>query len=458
LVTVWAVAWSVVCLSAAPAQGPVLEQPWRSVPLDPEFSGAWVVAGDLDGDGQVELVSARNVDQADVHFTSAAVAQKLDGRVLWRWGDPSIGRKTLHHDVACQIHDWDQDGRPEVVLCTEDFLVELDGATGRLKRHLPLPKQATDCLVFVDLSGRGHPTDVLVKTRYSQLWALKQDGTLLWTCKEPGGYRTAHQPVTVDLDGDGRDEVMAGYAMLNADGSTRWVFQAKTVDQSRGHCDCFRLVQRGNRPADFRFVMTLCGANAIVMLDGLGRSTWEVSGHHFESVKVGRICPESPGLQLAVDIDHRPWGDGPLWVLDERGQVLSRIQTDYARHHALLDWTGDGVCEIVIGQPRAVLDCTGRRVATLAMDARDDVAGAERLVLTGDFTGDGVPDVLLTSRALTHVYIYKNQRGRRPQPPAPLGPASTSLYIDPAAGLAQTAGQRHKHSGHSPRPAPAYCG
>ena len=51
----------------------------------------------------------------------------------------------------------------------------------------------------------------------------------------------------------------------------------------------------------------------------------------------------------------------------------------------------------------------------------DDASGEERLALTGDFTGDGVPDVMLTTRAMTHVYIYKNERGRKPDSPAPLG-------------------------------------
>ncbi len=406
-----------------------LVQPWRRIALDPEYSGAWVVAGDLDGDGAVEIVSARNVDQNDVHFTSAAVAQKLDGQVLWRWGNPTIGRKQLHHDVACQIHDWDGEGRKEVVLCTEGFLVELDGATGKEKRRLPLPKDATDCLVFANLSGGRHATDVLVKTRYTQIWALNREGKQLWTVKDPGGYRTAHQPVPVDLDGDGRDEVMAGYAMLNADGSTRWTFKSQKIEIGRGHCDCFRLVRAGQTPADFRFVMTFCGANGIALLDGNGQSLWEVTGEHFESVDVGRICAGTQGLQLAVDIDHRTWGEGPVWVLDESGQVRTRIMTDYARHHALLDWTGDGVSEIVIAQPRTLYDGTGRQVAKLAMDAQDDATGEERLALTGDFTGDGVPDVLLTTRAVTHVYIYRNERGLKPNPLAPLGTeVNSTLY------------------------------
>ena len=249
-----------------PATPPVpLVQPWRTVALDPDYGGAWVVAGDLDGDGEVEIVCARNVDQNDVHYTSAVVAQRLDGGVLWRWGNPAVGRQKLHHDVACQIHDWDGDGRNEVILCHQDALVELDGVTGRERRRFPLPKDATDCLVFANLSGSRRPTDVLVKTRYTQIWAFNRDGQQLWTVEKPGGYLTAHQPVPVDLDGDGRDEVMAGYAMLNADGSVRWVFKAQQADQARGHADCFRQVRAGTTPGTSRFVLTMCGANAIAM-------------------------------------------------------------------------------------------------------------------------------------------------------------------------------------------------
>jgi len=407
-------------VAAETEQSPLI-QPWRTITLDPDYSGAWVVAGDLDGDGAVEIVSARNVDQNDVHFTSAVVAQRLDGSVLWRWGDPKIGRKKLHHDVACQIYDWDGDGKNEVVLCGDGFLFELDGATGKEKRRLPLPKDAGDCLVFANLSGNKRPTDVLVKTRYSQIWAFNRDWKQLWTVENPGGYRTAHQPVPIDLDGDGRDEVMAGYTMLNPDGSTRWVFKAQKIEQGRGHCDCFRLVRAAKRPEDARFVMTLCGANGIAMLDGNGKSLWEVGGEHFESVDVGKICAGIDGLQMAVDIDHRPWGEGPVWVFDERGQVKTKIKTDYARHHALLDWTGDGVDEIVIAQSRSIYDGAGRVIATLAMDVEDDSDGEERLALTGDYTGDGVPDVMLTTRTMTYVHIYKNKLGKKPEPPAPLG-------------------------------------
>jgi len=384
--------------------------PWKIVPLDPDYGGQWVVAADLDADGEVEFVACENHNIGDVHYTSTAVAHDLNGTVLWRWGDPDIGRKKWHHDVACQIHDWDGDGKPEVILATKGALVELDGRTGREKRRIQIPDDATDCIAFADLAGRGRPTDVLVKDRYHNIYAYGHSGEMLWHVTDPGGYLTAHQPRPVDLDGDGRDEIAAGYAMLNADGSIRWTFKSAKVDQNRGHLDCLRLVRRGDSLKDVRLVLTLCGANGIAMIDGNGAVIWERAGSHFESIDLGRVIAERPGPQILVDIDHQPSGQGPLWLIDEDGALLGRINTNYARHHHLLDWTSDGLDEIFNADSGAIYDNRGRRISTLVAPPALD--GAERSLLVGDFTGDGVADVALVTTAA--LYIFKNENGVKP--------------------------------------------
>ncbi|MFH1569256.1 MAG: hypothetical protein ABIL09_14775 [Gemmatimonadota bacterium] len=394
---------------ASPQTAPTIS-PWRSVLLDPECGGQWVVAGDVDGDGQAEIVSAQNVNRGDVHHTSAVAAQKLDGTVLWRWGAPRVGRRIWHHDVACQIHDWDGDGCQEVVLCTEGALVELDGATGRERRRIPIPAEATDCIVFCDLSGAGRPTDVLVKDRYWQTYAYNRDGKLLWSVREPGGYKTAHQPVPVDLDGDGRDEIMAGYAMLNPDGTVRWVYDSARVDLGAGHLDCCRVYRRGTRPEDFELALTCCGANAMAMLDGGGRVLWEVTGAHFESVDVGRILPGCPQPQLVVDIDHQP-GTGPVRVYTGTGELVGHLMTNYARHHALLDWNGDGLDEICVGESCGVYSHTGQRLMTLERPMAGFPAEGphERALVPANMAGTGRADLIVTSPHAAHV--FRNEAG-----------------------------------------------
>ncbi|MFH1744359.1 MAG: hypothetical protein ABIH23_35600 [bacterium] len=388
-------------------------QPWRQIELDPEYSGHWVVTGDVDGDGAVDIVSARNVDQDDVHYTSAVVAQRLDGSVIWKWGDPKIGRRNLHHDVACQIYDWDGDGKNEVILCTKGFLVELDGTTGEERRRIPIAEDATDCVAFVNISGEQRATDVLVKTRYTQIWAYDRNGQLLWTVKEPGGYRTAHQALPIDLDGDGKDEILAGYAILNPDGTVRWTFESKKVDLRRGHADCWRILREGNTPEEYRLALTCCGANNIALVDGNGKTLWEVPGHHFESVNVGKIYPEWLGSQILVDIDHVPKGESPVWVFSEDGTLLGRLMSDYCRHHKLLDWTGDGYAEIILAYARGVFDRNGKRIATFDVDSQ---GGS---VMLGDMTGDGIEDITICTPSAVH--IFKNENGKKSKKRIPLG-------------------------------------
>ncbi|MCD6393603.1 MAG: hypothetical protein J7M40_08850, partial [Planctomycetes bacterium] len=304
---------------------------------------------------------------------------------------------------------------------------------------IKIAPDATDCLVFCDLVGSGKPAgsgkarDVLVKDRYHNIWAYNHWGNLLWKVADPGGFRTAHQPFPVDLDLDGHDEIMAGYAMLNHDGSVRWVFQSQKVDQNRGHLDCVRILRRGESPADFRLVLTTCGANSIAMIDGNGRHLWEVAGYHFESIDIGRVFGKHPGPQILVDIDHQPVGKSPMWILDERGERLARITTDYSRHHALLDWTGDGLDEVIVSSNGAVYDNGGRRIATLtAPDDEAVIAGGDgdvehRSILVGDMDGDGIRDVIMATN--TTVCIYRNEHGKRGVGSVPLGTgANVTLY------------------------------
>ncbi len=402
-------------------------QPSHTVSLDSKYSGQWVVLGDVDGDGLVEIVSARNVDLNDNHYTSAAVAQKLDGSVVWAWGDPATGRRNLHHDVACQIHDLDNNGTNEVILAADRELVVLEGNTGKPIRSFPIPEHSSDCVVFADLSGKGWPSDILVKNRYQQIWAYASDGKLLWTVKMPGGYRTSHQPFPVDLDGDGRDEVLAGYAALNSDGTVRWGFEAEVGKRNGGHADCWRVVRLAEKAEETRLVMTMCGGNALVMTDGAGQVIWRRTGHHYESIDVGEIRKDRPGLEIVVDIDHLPKPPKPLCLFDEKGVELGRINTDYTRHHKLVDWNGDGLMEIGSALPRGLFDGHGRRLVTFQIDDGEK----PWQIAAVDLTGHGRRDVMLITGGgeTDKVYLYRNPTSASTSAGKPLGTgANFTLY------------------------------
>ncbi len=399
---------------------PVLA-PWKTIPLNPDYAGLWFVAGDVDGDGLPEIVTAKNVNQDDVHHTSSVAVQKLDGTTLWTWGDPKIGRKELHHDVACQIKDWDGDGRNEVVLATKGALVELDGKTGAERVRIPIQDDAADSITFCNLSGDALAETVLVKDRYHSIWAYTRDGKLSWTVKDPGGFKTAHQPRPMDIDGDGIDEIFAGYAMLNADASVRWVVQSKAAKNMFGHLDCARMLTCGVRPEETRIALTFCGGNNLAVVDGNGRVVWELKGHHFESVQVGRILPDKPEPQLLADIDHQPYGNSPIWVIGGDGTALGQLITNYSRQHRLVDWDGDGCDEFLVANGRGLYDHTGTRIATFSMPSGDPIPHV------GDMDGDGRTDVLFNTG--NEVCIFRNDKGMKSSGQIPLGTGSNvTLY------------------------------
>lgn len=413
-----------VDLTTYPVEELPVVEPAAVIAIAPEYAGAWTVAGDLDGDGQVELVQARLWEQNDTHAVAAVSAYRLDGSVLWRWGNPAEGVAALHSDAPCQIHDWNCDGRPEVVLATRTHVVVLDGATGaELWRFATPDPEAADCLVFARLSG-AERDDVLLKDRYHRIWAYTWDGRLLWTVTDPGGMKTAHQPYPVDLDGDGRDAIIAGYAVLNHDGKLLWALDGAALQLGRGHLDCARVLQRGPRPEDWRLAFACCGDNALLCLDGRGRLVWEQRGLHFESLFIGPMIPGCADRQLVVDIvDYENPSPSPLQVYDLNGMLLGEMNTASSRLHPLTSWGDEPVERIVACEDRLLVSGeTGvpmARFATLLPPGtqfdqgerpKDHLIRGAFHVLghVGNLFGGSGQDLMLTTNPGGVIWLYRN--------------------------------------------------
>lgn len=415
------VSYSVDLTTCDVASLPVIE-PDAVIRVDPQYAGAWTVAGDVDGDGQAELVQARLWESNDTHAIASVIACRLDGSVLWRWGQPADGVAALHSDAPCQIHDWDRDGRQEVVVITRTHVIALDGATGGEKWRFATPAQdAGDCIVFANLSG-GDGDDIVIKTRYHHIWAYTRTGRLLWQVENPGGMKTSHQPFVLDIDGDGRDEILAGYALLDHDGRTMWTLDA-SLQLGRGHLDCVRVLRRGERLQDWRLAMSCCGDHALLCIDGAGRLVWQQRGLHFESICVGRLCPQLGSEQFVVDIDHAPQGTSPIHVYDFDGRLLGAINTVYSRQHPLIAWGPEGIDRIVACENRLLLDGqSGRPLARLNTPAPAGVQfeQTERcdehkqrgdfhlLGFRGNLFGAGRNDLMLTTNPGGLAWLYRN--------------------------------------------------
>ncbi|MBN2150152.1 MAG: hypothetical protein JW839_01775, partial [Candidatus Lokiarchaeota archaeon] len=412
---------------------PPIIKPWKVIPKLPEFAGAWVVSGDLDGDGDLEFVTGRNVAQ---HITAIAALMQ-DGSTLWTWGGSGAGEYRIAYDIPLQVYDIDDCGNPEVIFSTGRTLRVLNGSDGEEKARWILPDglEVADCITFANLRGLDRPKDIIVKSRYTKLWAFTSKWDMLWEwppCgKELGNtpfgmaLKTCHHPEPFDLDGDGKDEILAGNVMLDHDGSELWALNSDNL-ASRGHLDAMRVVHAARNLADVRMLVTYCGGNTLAMVDGNGNPVWEhADGHHYESIDFGPISPDGQ-LGLYVDITTRPYfgnNRGRLYNID--GTLIGEYSMDYSRHHRMVDWNGDGANEIVLGNAAALVNTRGEHVASfdLGPDWRRIRANPESLDLWFNRPGDAEPlvsvlpivkprakkpqgDVLLHTQE--RIYIYAN--------------------------------------------------
>ena len=196
-------------------EAPIIK-PSIVINMDLKFSGRWVVGGDLNGNGEFEFVSCRNDDQA----VTAISAYSQDGKLLWTWGVANSGSPLLAYDIPLQLYDINNDGKCDVFFSKKNEFIVLDGITGIEKQKFPLPKglETADSITFANLSGNSTvrmSSDIIIKSRYRNLWAYTKNWELLWKWTPLWNKKTCHHPILMDLDNNGMNDIIAGHKILN---------------------------------------------------------------------------------------------------------------------------------------------------------------------------------------------------------------------------------------------------
>jgi hypothetical protein len=213
--------------------------------------------------------------------------------------------------IPAQIHDIDGDGRLEVLCVRGSKFWILEGETGMGKATFALPHpDAHDCIVVCDLSGAGHPKDVILKDRYKRMWVKDCYWNDLWQYQEnPGHYPWPH-----DFNGDGRDEVMAGYELLNHDGEKLWSCQP--LDD---HADCMIV---GKIRPDVPHDRIVIGGSVTVLYDSEGTELWRYAGSkESRHVAVGKYSDSASKVQIAR-LDRIKRGHDGMFLLTSAGEEI----------------------------------------------------------------------------------------------------------------------------------------
>lgn len=360
--------------------------------------------GDLDGDGRMELVIAQadsGIDDRYVpHQITCLTAFRLTGEMLWQVGDPSGEPGNFGSDFPAQICDIDGDGKLEVLCVMDKKFLILHGEDGTVKNSFDLPDEmAHDCIIVANLQGNG-PRDIILKDRYQRMWALNNRGQLLWEHQGNLG----HFPWASDINGDGYDEVMAGYDMLDHRGKLMW-----SCRDLEDHADCLWV---GDVNGDGKPEIAV-GGSVTCLYTAEGEELWRYDGSiESQHIALGHFLPEQPGLQMA-GLDRIRRGDGykgqtdgkdGMFLLDCQGREVwkedRKTKGWLTIVDALYNWNGEHRDFILAyrrggGVMPGLYDGNGSMVVSFSQDG---------YVIHADLFGRGKEDVIVYDR--NHAWIY----------------------------------------------------
>ncbi|MCK4328243.1 VCBS repeat-containing protein [candidate division WOR-3 bacterium] len=354
------------------------------------------VAGDINGDGSVEVVASSG---NEVYAFSGA-----QGDVLWSFTSGGVMGAT-----PPALGDINGGDTIEVIVGSNDnFVYVLSGADGSvLWRHDTYGEVSRNKPTLADIDGDGLD-EVLVGSYSGWFFALDGDGTVLWFFGIPGSH-TWNSPAVGDLDNDGDLEVViftrSGWVfVLNGlDGSPVWkrrLVEYPGVYEGQGSPSL------GDLDGDFLLEIVIgTWSGVLYVLDGQnGNTVWS---HSFDS-----YCLATPVI-VDIDDDDLPevvvgagWGDEKVYCFKCDGNI--KWTASFPGYNpgkpscSAADINGDGDIEILVaaevyswvGGLIAALDKNGNELWRYENYPQLAVNWSFKGPTIADVTGDGNLDII----------------------------------------------------------------
>ncbi|GGH27948.1 silent information regulator protein Sir2 [Sphingobacterium alkalisoli] len=344
-------------------QNVVNESNYHRIKLkDPSVTAGRVAVADLNGDGQYDYIIRHpnsNVDPGVANpndgTTYKIEAYLHDGTYLWtRDLGPGIEPGVWYSPFI--VYDFDGDGKAEVALKTagDDFLKNDQGRVYGGSEHLSIWNGMTgEEIALVDWPERNDRYGDVNRQNRNQIGMAYLDGKTPCILAARGTYRLmvvdawqlnngkleklwrwdgdeenpvvrsqgAHNMVSGDVDGDGKDEILLGSCMLNNNGTLRWSTglghsdkaYLTDIDPERKGLEVFLAIEPW---IDNGYGVSTVDANNGERIWGVGHKTF-----HVGDGMVADIDPTSPGLECFATED-RKGGSTDKYLLSAQGKKL----------------------------------------------------------------------------------------------------------------------------------------
>jgi rhamnogalacturonan endolyase len=345
-------------------QDAVNEANYHSIKLnDPNIMAGRVAVADLNGDGQYDYIIRHpnsNVDPGVVNpndgTTYKIEAYLHDGTYLWT-KDLGSGIEPGVWYSPFIVYDFDGDGKAEVALKTagDDFLKNNEGRVYGGSEYLSIWDGMTgEEIARVDWPERNDRYGNVNRQNRNQIGMAYLDGKTPCILSARGTYRLmvvdawqlhngkleklwrwdgdeenpvirsqgAHNMVSGDVDGDGKDEILLGSCMLNSNGTLRWSTglghsdkaYLTDIDPEREGLEVFLAIEPW---LDNGYGVSTVDASTGERIWGIGHKTF-----HVGDGMVADIDPTNPGLECFATED-RKGGSTDKYLLSAKGEKLA---------------------------------------------------------------------------------------------------------------------------------------
>ncbi|MDF1570543.1 MAG: silent information regulator protein Sir2 [Bacteroidales bacterium] len=423
-----------------------LPDTYHSIPLRGNYQPEKVAIADLNGDGIYDYVikqpdktlggGIRGIQSVgDKDLTYKLEAYLHDGTFLWQM-DLGLGIEPGIWYSPYIVYDLDGDGKAEVAAKTagKDFVRDEVGRVVSGAEYLTIFDGMTGKqLAQTDWIPRSRRLGDYVRTNRNQMGVAFLDGKTPFLLIERGTYKAmfleaftfrnktlekhwhwdgdeenpivrhqgAHFMHSVDVDNDGREEVMLGSVVIDDNGEALW-------STGFGHPDkCFVtdiLPDREGLEVFYAIEDTHNNGDGVCLVDAAtGKQIWNI-GH--KTVHVGRgmvadIMPEHRGLECFTAEDPKAgWNDS--YMLAANGDYLARNEGVPSTSNWLF-WDGDLLRERLQydwrGSPEKIVSHVEK------YDGTSYPAQVEgKIIMVADILGDWREEVIATVPGELRIY------------------------------------------------------